>query len=270
VAHEPIEHRDQDVGVSSDETTRLHGLTLGEAFRLSILDDRDVAALASKAVRRDNRCEAILEGRFPQLTVSHQWPLDISAKGLAWAFVDPGVMIVPGPPLPKPSDLVIELAERIARRLTIFRKGLIDGQLAASGTVPHTGSFGSINRIQWTRADLSIDTRSSDLIENASGHRVVLWSGVVLEVAPRFHVNTSAHDGLPSSTSTPQNPAASLSLTPHRASVEAAIFALWPEGIPPTLPVKLRDRRIMDWQKSNGHPVTSGKTIQRYLSAKFA
>jgi hypothetical protein len=55
-------------------------------------------------------------------------------------------------------------------------------------------------------------------------------------------------------------------LTAQRASIAAAIGAIWLNGIPLGVPLKDIDDEIIRWQKANGRAITSSKSIRRYLS----
>jgi hypothetical protein len=99
---------------------------------------------------------------------------------------------------------------------------------------------------------------SGDFIRKAAGKSVVQWSGIVLEV---FHVNSTEHADLRSPTTAPVSKP-----TAARASIDAAVGALWPSGVPEALPAQVRDQMIIEWQKKNrGHAVVSPRTIRRYL-----
>jgi hypothetical protein len=54
-------------------------------------------------------------------------------------------------------------------------------------------------------------------------------------------------------------------LTAQRASIDAAVEALWPDGIPTELSVQARDQKIIEWQKARQFSVASSKTIARHL-----
>jgi hypothetical protein len=53
--------------------------------------------------------------------------------------------------------------------------------------------------------------------------------------------------------------------TTVQASINQAVKALWPEGIPKALPVQTRDQMIIKWQRNHQLAVASSKSIYRHL-----
>ena len=293
------EQHDHTFQPRSDAPSRLFGLSLSDAFRQFVLEDPEISALGKMIVEQEGRhVEVFSEGQYPRPYVDFGWPLDVSASDLVFQFVRPVVFFSPGPPLPKGSEAVHRVSSALAERVQSLRWMLVSGQIVAHGTFVNTGMFGPINRLQWARGGLSIDVKSGDLLQKINNRATVQWSGLALEApvtsappnqtaqegiettraempppetasAAVFHVNSTEHDALRSRPiSTGKDAPITFKITAHHASIEAAIVAIWPEGIPTALPLKTRDQKIIDWQKRNAVAVVSSKTIRRYLKAK--
>lgn len=276
------EQHDNAFQPRSDAPSRLFGLSLSDAFRQFVLEDPEISALGKMIVEQEGRhVEVFSEGQYPGPFIDFGWPLDVSPSDLVFQFVRPVVFFVPGPPLPEGSRAVHRVSSVLAAKLQSLRGMLVNGQIVAHGTFAKTGLFGLINRLQWARSGLIIDVKSGDLLQEINSRVEVQWSGLALEATATsepanqggsalvFHVNSPEHDGLRSRpTSSGKDVPTTCKITPHHASIEAAIVAIWPEGIPTALPLKTRDQKIIDWQKGNGLAVASSKTIRRYLAAK--
>jgi len=267
------ELHDQTLRQERDFPARLFGLSLSEAFRKFVLEDPEIGTLGTMIVREEGRhAEVFGEGQYPGAFINFVWPLDVTASDLAFQFVRPVVSFVPGPPDPEPSKNIQRVSGALVERLQSLRRMLADGDIVAHGTYVNTGAFGPINRLQWARDGVSIDVKSGDLLREINNHAAIQWSGLALEAPPAssmFHVNSTERDALrPSAISPSKGPPSASRITPHHASIEAAIAALWPEGIPMGLLLQKRDQKILDWQKSQGLAVASSKTIRRYLAAK--
>lgn len=100
--------------------------------------------------------------------------------------------------------------------------------------------------------------------ETSEGAALTQIESPILAPENTFHVEPSKDDGLRSSSMEPNV----RKLTTRQASIAAAIAANWPSGIPAGLSQKVRDGKIMAWQKDNGLTIASSKTICRYLSAQ--
>jgi hypothetical protein len=81
-----------------------------------------------------------------------------------------------------------------------------------------------------------------------------------------FHVNTTEYDEMRGPAVKNEVGAAARRHSAVQASIEQAKLALWPDGVPPGIPVKARDQRINDWQRQHGIAVASSKSISRYLA----
>ncbi len=267
------ELHDQMLRQEPDVPSRIFGLSLSEAFRKFVLEDPEISTLGKMIVKQEGRyAEVFSDGQYPGPYINFIWPLDVTASDLAFQFVRPVVFFVPGPPLPEPSENIHRVSGALADRLQSLRRMLAVGDIVAHGTYVNTGAFGPINRLQWARDGVLIDVKSGDLLREINNHPIIQWSGLALEGPPAssmFHVNSTECDALrPSSLLTTKGLPSASKITPHHASIEAAIAALWPEGIPMGLLLQKRDQKILDWQKSQGLAVASSKTIRRYFAAK--
>lgn len=261
-----------------DVAARMAGLTLPDMFRRLVLDEPEIKRLAEPVIREDSAHRDVFsDGRFPGIYVVFEWPLHITAEELADDFWRTGMFILEEYDSER-SEAVKQVCRAIVGRLVLIRTVLIDGLIEAHGTFARTGEFRSIHRLQWMRPALRIDIKSGDVLEDTGDGSVVQWSGVVFErptksadrfagyhegseilreSGSKFHVNSTEHDGV--------RPSLRRRASAPWQSVEAAIAALWPDGIPAGLAPKSRDARIIDWQKENGLTTASTKTIQRVL-----
>jgi hypothetical protein len=271
-----------------DAPACLIGLSLSDAFRQLVLEDPEITLLGKMIVEQEGaHGDVFNKGQYPGPYVDFNWPLDITASDLAFQFIRPLIFVIPGPPLPEASKAVQQVSGLIAGRLRALRQMLVTGRIDSYGTFAKTGNFGPMHRLQWARRGLLIDVEGGDLLQETDRQPAVLWSGVIFE-APEpkddpashrpqlgaedtgaFHVNAPECDGPPSNPiSTGEGLPAARRVTPQRASIQAAIAAIWPEGIPLALPLKVRDQKIMDWQRGQSLAIASSKTIRRYLAAQ--
>jgi hypothetical protein len=269
-----------------DAPACLIGSSLSDAFRKLVLEDPEIKLLGKMIVEQERAHSDVFNiGQYPGVHVEFNWPLDITTCDLAFHFVH-SVHCFSSGTYPEASKAVQRVSGLIAGRLQVLRQTLITGQIDSYGTFAKTGNFGPMHRLQWARRGLLIDVQGGDLLEETDRKPAVLWTGVIFE-APEpketashkpqldaedtgmFHVNTAERDGPPSNPiSTGGRPPAARRVTPQRASIEAAIATIWPEGIPLALPLKVRDQKIMDWQKGQSLAIASSKTIRRYLAVK--
>ncbi len=240
----------------------LHGLSLSEAFHKYVLNDPEVIRLAAVVMRLDHEYESIFsEGQFPGPYVEFTWPLDIAARDLAFQFVRPVAFFIDSP-LPEPPDAVENVSVVIVDRLKALREVLISGKVIARGTFVKTGETKTVDGLQWARRELLVDVQNSDLLETENYKPTLKWSGLTLEATTAQL--ESAQTGSEKTAKIPSN----RKPTAQRASIDAAVQANWPHGIPPGLPVQKRDHLINEWQREKGFAVTSSKTIRRHLAGK--
>jgi hypothetical protein len=273
-----VEHSAEDAQETIVMRDDLIGLSLSEAFRKLVLEHPEVIRLGKELVAQTGRWSATFEsGQYPAPFGAYKWPVDITEEGLAYEFVRE-VIIFPNTPSSQPSQRMREVARALVRKLDVLRGWLVGGELIAWGTFARSGAFGPIHRMQWRRSGIEIDVRDGDLLEAVDHKMVVTWSGLVLEVphnatsgalrkpptvpsdAPEtFHGKSAEHAPVRSGSMAPPR------LTAQRASIDAAVAALWPDGIPAELSVQVRDHKIIEWQKARQFSVASSKTIGRHL-----
>jgi hypothetical protein len=251
----------------------LVGLSLCDAFQKLVLDDSKIIGLGKLVVGEDDRHRSVFtEGQYPGWYLTYQWPLDIEVDDLAFDFVRPIVFSIPGPPLPKASVAMRDVAAAIVEKLQTLRRMLVSGEIVANGTFEKTGSFGPIHRLQWARRGLSIDIKSGDLFQEIDRKDAVQWTGLIFE-APATSGGDRRLDAV--SRELHQTPSSTIKSdvvrrnTPLQASISAALQDLWPVGIPAALPLQVRDQKIIDWQRSHELAVASSKTIRRHLAARY-
>lgn len=262
---------------SPDAATRLAGLGLAQAFKNFVVRDPEVSCLGKSVVAQERRHEAVFrEGEFPSWMTEFTWPLDVTAKELAFNFVRP-VIFFTGQSLPKASPTVQQVSSVLVDRLYALRRHLVDGKVVARGTFARTGMVGIVDPMQWQRHGTLIDIRNGDLLALENNKQVLLWSGLTLvdpvtslanqrpTAASSFHVEPAEYVQAPQNT-TAGSP--SQIETATMASIEEAIQALWPNGIPRGLMKKQRDKQIIDWQKRNRLAVVSTRSIGRYFKDK--
>jgi len=122
---------------------------------------------------------------------------------------------------------------------------------------------GTVDPLHWTRKGLWIEVQNGDLFEEKNGSPVLQWSGLAL-VAP-FHVKPPPSDAILPTTTGHASARSEQRLTTVQASINQAVKALWPDGIPKALPVQTRDQMIIKWQRNHQLAVASSKSIYRHL-----
>jgi hypothetical protein len=124
--------------------------------------------------------------------------------------------------------------------------------------------------MQWQRAGVTIDVQNGDCCEEENHRPKVRWSGIVLEAAYQTGLRPletsypadALHPPIESDTASE----GMKKTTPARESIKEATLALWPDGIPLSLQLNIRDDQIIEWQRENTRTVVSPKTIRRYLT----
>jgi hypothetical protein len=257
-----------------DAAAHLANRALVDACLSFVFGDPEVRSLAKRLLKTEPAHAATFQdGQYPGLYIEYTWPVDINASDLAWQFVKPGIFDVSAR-LPEASDAVNNVSRVLADRWQALRAILVGGKILARGTFVKTGTVSVIDPPQWARQKLWVDVRSGDLLEEKDDKLVPRWTGLMLtaraahlsqpEDEPGFHVKPLKPDRLRSSTTRPMP----VKETPQRASIAAAIAAIWPKGIPAGLALKTRDQKIIEWQKESGLAKVSSKTIRRYLSVQ--
>jgi hypothetical protein len=268
---------------SSDGARMLVGLSLGEAFFKFVLEDPEVQLRAAEVLRQDADYGSVFrEGQYPGNVVEYNWPLDVTADDLAFQFVRPMVWSSDTPER-RASAEIVRACEVTVSRFQKLRGFLSGGILVARGTHAATGKIVVVDTFQWKRKGMLLDVQNSDVSDGPEHKPILRWTGLSLDPGqligaegpsgspPQseqvFHDKHTDDDTLRPSTPPPGRTA---SAKPRRSawksSIGAAVSALWPNGIPATLTLKSRDDQIAAWQRENGLPVASSRTIRRHLT----
>jgi hypothetical protein len=265
---------------AEDAPRRLNGLGLGEVFHQFIIGDPEVTSLISGPRDRCYIESSLRDGYAPGRLSSYCWPLSTTASSVASELTHPFIFCT-NETLPEPSRELNQLANALSERISALRKLLVDGKLAAHGTFAKSGSYGSIDRRQWARANISVDVESGDMVEWTGLDPNVLWTGVSLsDPANAGTMAATQRWSAAGSMLAPENDPPGLSavtapkgpiganLSRGQASIHQAVMALWPEGTPAGVSAKSRARKIQEWQKDQGFDALSPRSIQRYFNAK--
>jgi len=147
-----------------------------------------------------------------------------------------------------------------------------------------SGAVEKILQPLWSHEEFHFDVATGELLQDNANSKdrydryIRRYIGVVIQTTSDNAVRSSSASTISPSEAKSPLPAERVAAnakppvrgkgTAHRSSIEAAIAAIWPEGLPEGLTVRDRDGQINDWQDKNGQVVTSGKTIQRHLKGE--
>jgi hypothetical protein len=269
------------------------GAPLAEAFRTFVLEDPEVSALAREAIRLSPAwARVFVEGHCYQNGVA-DWPVAFEQRYIDIVHPDPVKRSKFAVPREVDSLEAVIAAEALNHRYGLLIMMLRGGELVAHALSQASGRLEEIPRSIWSHADFSFEAGSgdmfqwNDLSENRRDRLIRRWIGVVLHrpllsaasrpfgsqgsIALRsseamFHMNSTGHAPSPSNpVAHDQGDALGQQPTALQASIESAVAAIWPGGVPAGLSLKMRDRKIMEWQKVNGLGMASSKTIRRHL-----
>jgi hypothetical protein len=241
----------------------LDGLSLGEAFRAHVLNNRDIISAAKLALQRDGSFDRIFrEGQFPGPYVEYVWPLYIEPDELAWDFVRP-VAFFSEDPLPATPKAIIDLSAMMVGRIRALRDVLAGGSVVAEGTFVLSGQITKIGKFEWGRRTILIDLQNSDILQQQDSKPILKWTGVSLTAVRKLTAgNSPGPKSIPIAKNRRRRSA-------QQESIEAAIKGLWPDGIiPPGLHVQVRDDKIIQYQNDNGLALADPRTIRRFLEGK--
>jgi hypothetical protein len=250
----------EDEGEAATEIAAedLHGMTLAQAFRRFVLDDPEVAAVGQLVISQHGHADVFLRGQCPGPFVDYRWPLATNPSELAHHFVWVIIHFV-GEPDPGPPPIIEHAARLLVGRIERLKRALVGGRVIARGTFAASGTVLEIDSLQWMRENMWIDVVNSDLCSGIYARAEPVWTGVSLIATSKGRIARPVRrEGAHS---------AALPLSVEQSSVEQAIQALWPHGMPLGVPVKARNQMIINWQRQNGCAVVSDRTIQRYLAA---
>ena len=246
-----------------DVHVRLVGCSVSDVFRGFVIEDPELVLLGKRVSAADERHVPVFqEGYYPGWGNDFKWPLELTAGGLAYRFVAPFISIS-SDPAPRASEAIQNASRVVVDRWQALRRVLIGGEVIVRGTFVATGIVGTIDPLHWTRKGLWIEVQNGDLFEDKNGIPVLQWSGLAL-VAP-FHVKPPPSDAILPTTTGHASARSEQRLTTVQASINQAVKALWPDGIPKALPVQTRDQMIIKWQRHHQLAVASSKSIYRHL-----
>lgn len=162
--------------------TRLAGLTLAEAFRECVLEDPEVVSRGKRAPELSYDSAVLRDGKYPGVTVSYRWPLDLETKNLAFHLLHRGVYFSHSE-IKQPSSDLLKALDVFSSRFQKLRDLLSRGDLVARGTFAATGIEQDISAAQWRRSEMQIDVRNSDLFDKAGYKADPTWTGIVVRAA---------------------------------------------------------------------------------------
>lgn len=210
----------------------------------------EVAAL--NALQRDP--SSLKKGMRPGPSIAYHWPLNITAEMLAYAYVDSFFHDLEKP-FPTASTEQRDISIALADRLSALGNLLATGRVTAKGTLFQTGDVVSIDSFQWKREGIFIHALNGDLCTEENNKPVPIWSGL-----------SFLGNGNGSPQKRPiQKRLKKPKISAHFSSVRESAYSEWPDGIPDSLTVGSRDRKIIAWQRINTPTIVSGKTIERYF-----
>lgn len=160
----------------------LNGASLAEVFQKYVISDPEVEALAKRLLKFEPRhSDVFLKGHAPGPFTDFHWPLDLTASQIAFQFISSPISFI-GDVFPEPSVALLAVSEVLASRIAQLREVLATGKLVAFGTFVRTGVEVAINRLEWTRKNLSIDVSNGDLCEGQGHPAVAKWTGLSFQL----------------------------------------------------------------------------------------
>lgn len=255
----------------------LADMPIAAALREFVFGDPQVAALCKRA--KADQGEP-LEIGFERRLFEAVWPIDCG-KAACW---EQQLSAIEASRKTNASAHIGNLV--LGRRFAALISYLSSGQLVAEGTY-QSGQSGIVPKDLWSHVRMHIDVNSGDLfdhVDEGSGRDSSMFAGLTLRkpAMALFHVEPTTHDLLLGRTTEPHNceqknlaeakssagtrSGAVRRQTAQHASIAAAVADLWPSGVPAALPVKTRDKTIIDWQRNKGLAVSSSKTISRFMA----
>ena len=266
----------------------ISGYSLVEAFHQYVLSDPEVRALSRQAMSVAPELERVFDhGRYTPHGVS-EWPVNLEYSYIGGIASDDSVVgcLLRKREAAEAILAVDALKDRYAALIMMLQRNEIE----AYGFVIPSMQLQTLLRSLWAHRGIEIDFHNGDVysVQKADGlepRQKKLWTGVMLRPALSevqlelpaalasqdkvFHVNPIKHDPeRPIPAKLPHPLKAIKKLTPHQAGIEAAVAALWPEGIPASMPVQVRDQKIATWQHNSGTIKASSKTIRRFLKER--
>ncbi len=163
-----------------------------DAFHMWVLNDSDVIA-ASKQIENFEKHKSVFEeGQLPGPIICYRWPLEMTAESFAYDFIRPISCFIDAQ-LPRPSEAIRYVSEKIVDRWQRLRRRLIEGDLIAQGTFARTGIVQTIDPMQWRRTNLSVDLQNGDLLGKENSKLVALWTGLMVGAGRQLQHDGGAH-----------------------------------------------------------------------------
>lgn len=247
----------------------IHDMSLKDVFWQFVLCDPEVQALASEAIQVRPSLEQVYVKRNCA-PYRYVWPFRFDFGALAGGLSkgDEFYDSTENPPE------VQAAADVVCRRFEALLELLRNGKIEAVGIPSREGKPDRVPTSVWSRDSYYFSATNGEILKTKDPEpsdwfhkRLKRWSAVMLRrpQSPVFHVKPLATDGTAPTTAKYSPTKSGRRKTVTQASIEQAIKTLWPNGIPPGLPVKTRNQKIRDWQKTNDLAETSEKSIERYL-----
>lgn len=248
----------------------LHKMLMKDAFEKFVRNDPEVRLLGSKAIKANPQLTQVyLEGRR-QPGAGWEWPCEFLLGELAGGRSKGSPVGFLADPVPQN---VQKAANVMCDRYSALLELLRQQKLAAVGDPVRSRGSSLIPFSIWSHRSYCFNVMNGDVLqknENPTGFHDLLikrWSAVFLQ-SPEL---PTFHDRPPISGGPAPMGRASISqarkLPPHQSSTQQAIETLWPNKSFPVQTIKARDRAINNWQRKNEMPVSSSRTIRRYLKA---
>lgn len=245
----------------------LDNKSLKDAFWEFVLHDPEVLFLGNKAIKADpDLTQVYREGRR-QRGAGWEWPFEFFQGELAGGRSKESPIGFLADPLPQEVQLAADtVCDRYSALLALLRQQ----KLEAVGDSSRSRGTNLILSSIWSHPSYYFDAMNGDVLqknENPTGwHDIWLkrWRAVMLQ-RPTFHVEPLVPDAAPSVAIADESVGFAHNLTACEASINQAIKTLWPNGIPSSLRVKMRDAQINVWQRANEFAVTSPKSVYRFL-----
>lgn len=260
-----------------------------EIFKACILGDPEVGALAKRGMEKSPQYKNIFIEGCCTVHGIEEWAVCFErALLIGEVHPDPKKRSKFDRPIPDCIEIYLA-AQALKHRYAALIGALRRGDIEAEGLAVNQNFPSKTLRSVWSHHKFYVDAAGDvyEMDEFCDTHKFGLikrWTGLMLNwrsasptqvVRPSssemFHVEPMAFDGVR------RNPTKDGNLTvlgrpqtPTEASIEEACHALFANGGDRAIPVKVRDQRIITWQKENKKKVASPKSIYRFLRTRRA
>lgn len=244
------------MSITNNLAESLVGLTLAEAFGKFVASDTEVKSLAKEA--RD----------------ASDWPLHLPDLEMRYYFGQSYAWPVIGPPtfdqespigclLNRESEAENNFMRVLADRLNAIVEPLQSGALVAAGHLGD-GTLEMINKGIWSNSSYYCDFKESNVGKYSESEEdvtfprfVPIWAGVEIR-EPHVSATLEEKDAV-------THPTDELKFTPAEEALHKALPLAYPEGVPPSIGIKLRNYNINKKIEGRVRWPYSDKTIQRYF-----